>query len=709
MRKDKRVWDSNPVRIAIIIVVLPLLVACTVASSLDTGTATVNVSPGQSDSSPTATTPPDLTNTLIPVLPPVTPVLSGTPLPESNVVISPENAQQVTQLARWGYGRSSIPVISPDGTLLVVRTTIGLHFYDVETLEEIRYIELESQPGGLAFSPDGQELAVGTRERVLFISVADGKISKTLERGAIRLAFSPEEDFLAIANVDTWDSCRGNGTIEIWQVSTLALVQSLAKNLDCITDLEFSRSSRYLAATSYDVMVWEITDDAITLVAQNGGCGIFEGEAEFSPNEVSLFFGYGKDSGSSGICSLRISDNSLNGPIAEVNKYDALCAFPQIRLSPDGRLYISRIEENFEVWDSDQLTPIQTLEGFDRCSGRIVGWLPEKQSIVVWTYEGELLFWDTETGEVDHRTFLEKHGNYPAGDSIVWVPDGKSLAVDGYQGDINFWQTSNGTLLKSFDVDDAIQAFDISSDGQYLAVATGRGSGFIWRIQDGTIVSHSVEDAIIGFDNIEFSKTGKLIAFDTFLFQEGDNSGSDFVQVWDTDTWRMVVNLPVSLGVAEISISPDELTLAIANREDLIELFNIQDSEFQRVFRFYGNIDSLFLSPDGSRLFASNSEGTVIAWHLSDGSVAMLFEPSISYPRRGFDPRVEGLAISPNGSLLAIPTNYGDIILLDASNGEIVQSLTGHTMWVNAVAFSPDGTLLASISLDGTIRIWGIP
>jgi RNA polymerase sigma factor (sigma-70 family) len=68
--------------------------------------------------------------------------------------------------------------------------------------------------------------------------------------------------------------------------------------------------------------------------------------------------------------------------------------------------------------------------------------------------------------------------------------------------------------------------------------------------------------------------------------------------------------------------------------------------------------------------------------------------------------RVISVAFSPNGRLLASGSLEGPVKLWDAESGTLLRTLTGHTNLVDDLCFSPAGQLLASAGADWTLRLW---
>src|SRR5205807_1165088 len=62
--------------------------------------------------------------------------------------------------------------------------------------------------------------------------------------------------------------------------------------------------------------------------------------------------------------------------------------------------------------------------------------------------------------------------------------------------------------------------------------------------------------------------------------------------------------------------------------------------------------------------------------------------------------------VSSTFEQLASGSDDRTIKLWDPATGSALQTLTGHTDWVRAVAYSPDGKQLASASDDHTIKLW---
>jgi WD40 repeat protein len=65
-----------------------------------------------------------------------------------------------------------------------------------------------------------------------------------------------------------------------------------------------------------------------------------------------------------------------------------------------------------------------------------------------------------------------------------------------------------------------------------------------------------------------------------------------------------------------------------------------------------------------------------------------------------------GVAFSPDGTRLASASYDETVKVWDVASGQELRTLRGHTGSVRSVAFSPDGARLASASSDNTVKVW---
>jgi len=116
--------------------------------------------------------------------------------------------------------------------------------------------------------------------------------------------------------------------------------------------------------------------------------------------------------------------------------------------------------------------------------------------------------------------------------------------------------------------------------------------------------------------------------------------------------------------------------------------------------RPYNTIWSVTYSHDSRWLVGGSMEGTIFIWDATDGQdVAVLY---------GHSSVVYSLAFSPDNTLLASGSQDRMIRLWDVRTGQSRFVLDGRSGFVNSVVFSPDGTLLASGSDAHVVQLWRV-
>ncbi|MFZ6030016.1 MAG: hypothetical protein ACOYYS_20060 [Chloroflexota bacterium] len=282
-----------------------------------------------------------------------------------------------------------------------------------------------------------------------------------------------------------------------------------------------------------------------------------------------------------------------------------------------------------------------------------------------------------------------------------------------------------------------VNGIAFSPDGSTIASASRDQHIRLWEVSTGTL-RLTLAGHTGSVTSVAFSADGKWLA-------SGGSKNDQTIRLWDAATDSPVHIIEVGAPVYALAFAPDNTVIAAAGQDGPITLWSVSSGEKRATFNGHtAAVWGLAFSPDGTRLVSGSSDGKVCLWdvasgvsmntlHMELGEVyTIAYHPTGETFAAGYqggqvctwqteDPAsapqcfaanrvaVNSLAFSPDGSLLASGGSDQRVLLLN-SLGQIEHELYGHSGWVLGVAFSPDGSRLASAGGDGdhTVRVWKI-
>ncbi|NJL64187.1 MAG: WD40 repeat domain-containing protein [Methylacidiphilales bacterium] len=162
-----------------------------------------------------------------------------------------------------------------------------------------------------------------------------------------------------------------------------------------------------------------------------------------------------------------------------------------------------------------------------------------------------------------------------------------------------------------------------------------------------------------------------------------------------------------TLGITSLAITPDGQTLASGSYDKTIKLWNWKTRQLTNTLTGHGSwVRSLAISPDGKILVSGGgspdekTDSSVKIWDLSTGKLIRTIpgnSSSISY-----------VGFTADGQKI-ISGSETEIKIWNTNNGEIVNTIKAPSPeGIKAIAISPNGTIIATTSLDASVKLWNL-
>lgn len=409
------------------------------------------------------------------------------------------------------------------------------------------------------------------------------------------------------------------------------------------------------------------------------------------------------------------SATSASALLTEVRRFAALrhvratdSALMAMTLSASGKLLATGSENgNVQLWDAETLTPLGAPWTGHRGAVSGIAFGPNGTVPSV-SRDKTLRLWNTATGQL-----VEPPSEFDSAiNAVAYSPDGSRLATGFDNAQLGLWTIPEGREVEPTDPKqrsghaDSVEAIAFSADGARLVSA---GNDSWMRLRDartGALLGTKFEGLTSTVYALAFSPDDKTLA-------SGDYNGS--VRLWDVSTGAALRAAVVghtdpvaSFSLREgrrtdLAFSPDGRFIISASVDATLRFWYAHKGTLVRepLRGHFGPVGSVAYSRDGRLVYSAGIDGTLRAWEASTSV------PSIAVPLQGqHRDHIVALAYSPDGTRLASGGPADALKLWDRKSGNLIADVTvAPRAWIEAVAWRCDGKQLATAHSDGTFTL----
>ena len=248
----------------------------------------------------------------------------------------------------------------------------------------------------------------------------------------------------------------------------------------------------------------------------------------------------------------------------------------------------------------------------------------------------------------------------------------------------------------------------VSPDENLIAIASRLG---VWLYDAHTkdFVSLIAVEGTGLLSKVVFSPDGTRIV-------TGDWDGKAIL--WDINTETALTTYIHKDYINSITFSPNGKFIATSSRDATATLWDVEIGTTIFSITHQGSVTSTVFSPDGTLLATSSSDATATLWDINTEEIRWTFthekqEKSVTFDSGHVETFNRGgigdIAFSSDGKYFATAGQYMDYsaALWDVETGEQLWRVT-HEKRIDAVAFSPDGTSMATYHEDDPVNVLSV-